>query len=161
MRRSLLLLCALAGGCATEAARATREAGPAPAPAQAPAPARQAAGESSSVDRPQSPSTYQRHPTPPALIRNATIMPAAGQEVPNGSIVLKDGRIVAVGAKVDAPADAVVVDGTGKYVTPGLIDEHSHLGVYAAPGNEAGSEGNEARKPVHGEVGAEHAVRAA
>ena len=156
MRRSLLLLCALAGGCATGAARATREAGPAPAPAQAPAPARQAAGESSSVDRPQYPSTYQRHPNPPVLIRNATIMTAAGQEVPNGSIVLKDGRIVAVGAKVEAPADAVVVDGTGKYVTPGLIDEHSHLGVYAAPGTDAESDGNEATNPVTAEVWAEH-----
>src|SRR5438067_10895092 len=156
MRRSLLLLCALAGGCATGAARATREAGPAPAPAQAPAPARQAAGESSSVDRPQYPSTYQRHPNPPVLIRNATIMTAAGQEVPNGSIVLKDGRIVAVGAKVDAPADAVVVHGTGKYVTPGLIDDHSHLGVYAAPGTFAESDGNEATNPVTAEVWAEH-----
>ena len=156
MRRSLLLLCALAGGCATGAARATREAGPAPAPAQAPAPARQAAGESSSVDRPQYPSTYQRHPNPPVLIRNATIMTAAGQEIPNGSIVLKDGRIVAVGAKVDAPADAVAVDGTGKYVTPGLIDEHSHLGVYAAPGTDAESDGNEATNPVTAEVWAEH-----
>ena len=156
MRRSLLLLCALAGGCATGAARATREAGPAPAPAQAPAPARQAAGESSSVDRPQYPSTYQRHPNPPVLIRNATIMTAAGQEIPNGSIVLKDGRIVAVGAKVEAPADAVVVDGTGKYVTPGLIDEHSHLGVYAAPGTDAESDGNEATNPVTAEVWAEH-----
>src|SRR5213078_2448746 len=156
MRRSLLLLCALAGGCATGAARATREAGPAPAPAQAPAPATQAAGESSSVDRPQYPSTYQRHPNPPVLIRNATIMTAAGQEIPNGSIVLKDGRIVAVGAKVEAPADAVVVDGTGKYVTPGLIDEHSHLGVYAAPGTDAESDGNEATNPVTAEVWAEH-----
>ena len=156
MRPSLLLLFALAGGCATGAARPTREAGAAPAPAQAPAPAKQAAGESSSVDRPQYPSTYQRHPNPPVLIRNATIMTAAGQEIPNGSIVLKDGRIVAVGAKVDAPADAVVVDGTGKYVTPGLIDEHSHLGVYAAPGTDAESDGNEATNPVTAEVWAEH-----
>src|SRR5881398_3906059 len=156
MRRSLLLLCALAGGCATGAARATREAGPAPAPAQAPAPARQAAGESSSVDRPQYPSTYQRHPNPPVLIRNATIMTAAGPEIPNGSILFKDGRIVAVGAKVDAPSDAVVVVGAGKYVTPGLIDEHSHLGVYAAPGTDAESDGNEATTPVTAEVWAEH-----
>src|SRR5438552_3578401 len=149
MRPSLLLLFALAGGCATGAARPAREAGPAPAPAQA-------TGESSSVDRLQYPSTYQRHPNPPVLIRNATIMTAAGQEIPNGSIVLKDGRIVAVGAKVDAPAGAVVVDGTGKYVTPGLIDEHSHLGVYAAPGTDAESAGNEATNPVPAEVWDEH-----
>src|SRR5438094_1291958 len=156
MRRSLLRLCALAGGCATGAARAAREAGPAPAPAQATAPARQAAGESSSVDRAQYPSTYQRHPNPPVLIRNATILTAAGQEIPNGSILFRDGRIVAVGATVQAPPDAVVVDATGKFVTPGLIDDHSHLGVYAAPGTEAESDGNEATNPVTAEVWAEH-----
>src|SRR5207249_10899190 len=112
--------------------------------------------ESTSVARPQYPSTYQRHPNPPVLIRNATIMTAAGQEIPNGSIVLKDGRIVAVGAKVDAPADAVGVDGTGKYVTPGLIDEHSQPGVYAAPGTDAESDGNEATNPVTADVWTEH-----
>src|SRR5437773_7209684 len=79
-------------------------------------------------------------------------MTATGQEIPNGSVLFKDGRIVALGAKVDAPSDAVVVDGTGKYVTPGLIDDHSHLGVYAAPGTDAESDGNEATNPVTAEV---------
>jgi len=158
MRHMWLLLLAviMTSGCATGAARPAREGGPAPTPAQAPAPTKPAAGESSSVDRPQYGSTYQRHPNPPVLIRNATIMTATGQEIASGSILLKDGRIVAVGAKVDAPADAVVVDGTGKFVTPGLIDEHSHLGVYAAPGTDAESDGNEATNPVTAEVWAEH-----
>src|SRR5947207_13217153 len=155
MRHALFLL-ALTWACAAGSARPARVAGAAPAPAQAPAPAKQASGEASSVDRPQYPSTYQRHTGRPVLIRNATIMTAAGQEIPNGSIVLAAGRIVAVGAKVDAPADAVVVDGTGKYETPGLIDEHSHLGVYAAPGTDAESDGNEATNPVTAEVWAEH-----
>ncbi|PYP74953.1 MAG: amidohydrolase, partial [Gemmatimonadetes bacterium] len=114
------------------------------------------AAETTSVDRPQYPSTYRRHPNPPVLIRSATIMTAAGQEIPNGSILFKDGRIVAVGTRVQAPSDAVVVDGTGKYVTPGLIDDHSHLGVYAAPGTDAESDGNEATNPVTAEVWAEH-----
>ncbi len=48
---------------------------------------------------------------------------------------------------MEAPADAVVIDGTGKWVTPGLIDVHSHLGVYAAPGVDALSDGNEATNP--------------
>src|SRR6266700_83679 len=109
MRPSLLLLFALAGGCATGAARPAREAGPAPAPAQAAAPAKQETGESSSVDRQQYPSTYQRHPNPPVLIRNATIMTAAGQEIQGGSILFRDGRIVAVGANVTAPTDATIV----------------------------------------------------
>src|SRR5256886_17260785 len=152
MRSLSFLLLALTGACAS-AGGGTR-------PAQAPAPVATvrapASTESMSVARPQYPSTYVRHPNPPVLIRNATIMTATGQEIPNGSVLLKDGRIVAVGAKVDAPSDAVVVDGTGKYVTPGLIDDHSHLGVYAAPGTDAESDGNEATNPVTAEVWAEH-----
>src|SRR6266566_3923556 len=152
MRSLSFLLLALTGACAS-AGGGTRPA-QAPAPvATVPAPA---STESMSVARPQYPSTYVRHPNPPVLIRNATIMTATGQEIPNGSVLLKDGRIVAVGAKVDAPSDAVVVDGTGKYVTPGLIDDHSHLGVYAAPGTDAESDGNEATNPVTAEVWAEH-----
>src|SRR2546422_10141646 len=106
----------------------------------------------------QYPTTYRRHPNPPVLIRNATIMTAAGQEIQGGSILLRDGKIVSVGtgAQVQPPADAVVVDGTGKWVTPGVIDVHSHLGVYAAPGTFAESDGNEATQPVTAEVWAEH-----
>src|SRR6184192_2116346 len=154
MRSLLSLLLALVSACASAGGRTQATPGPAPAAAAATRPA--AAEESTSVARPQYPSTYARHPNPPVVIRNATIMTATGQEIPNGSILLKDGRIVAVGAKVDAPPDAVAVDGTGKYVTPGLIDDHSHLGVYAAPGTDAESDGNEATNPVTAEVWAEH-----
>jgi imidazolonepropionase-like amidohydrolase len=151
MRSLLSLLLALTGACAS-AGGGTR-----PAQAAVPAATLSAAGlEGTSMARPQFPSTYARHPNPPVVIRNATIMTAAGQEIANGSILLKDGRIVAVGAKVEAPSDAVVVDATGKYVTPGLIDDHSHLGVYAAPGTDAESDGNEATTPVTAEVWAEH-----
>src|SRR6059036_4309221 len=145
-------LLVLLAGCASAGARTTTAAPP-PAPA---APAAAASQETAGAIGPQYPSTYQRHPNPPVLIRNATVMTAAGQEIPNGSIVLEGGRIVAVGTKVDAPAGAAVVDGTGKYVTPGLIDDHSHLGVYAAPGTDAESDGNEATNPVTAEVWAEH-----
>src|SRR2546428_10873831 len=153
MRSLSSLLLALTGACAS-AGGGTRPA-QAPAPvATVPAPA---STESTSVARPQYPSTYVRHPNPPVLIRNATIMTATGQEISNGSILLKDGRIVAVGAKVDAPPPgAGGVDGTGKYVAPGRIDDHSHLGVYAAPGTDAESDGNEATNPVTAEVWAEH-----
>ena len=153
---SLGLLVALAAGCASASARQTSSAAPAPAPATQPA--RGASQDSSSVDRPQYPSTYKRHPNPPVVIRNATIMTATGQEIQGGSILFRDGRIVSVGTNVDAPADAVVVDGTGKWVTPGVIDTHSHIGVYAAPGTFAESDGNEATNPVTAEVWAEHSV---
>ncbi len=50
------------------------------------------------------------------------------------------------------------VDGTGKFVTPGIIDIHSHLGDYPSPGVDANSDGNEATDPVHPDVWAEHSV---
>src|SRR3989441_12966408 len=112
MRPPLSLLLALTGACASVSKGTSAAQAPAPAAPAAPAPSA-AKSESTSVERPQYPSTYARHPNPPVLIRNATIMTATGQEIPNGSIVLKDGRIVAVGAKVDAPAGTVVGGGTG------------------------------------------------
>jgi imidazolonepropionase-like amidohydrolase len=104
------------------------------------------------------PSTYRPAPSRPTFIRNATIMTAAGPALRGASILLRDGKIVDVGANVTAPSDAVVIDGSGKYVTPGIIDTHSHLGVYAAPGVEALSDGNEATNPVTANVWAEHSV---
>jgi len=142
-------------GCAS--ARAAQAPTASPAPTQATSPAR-GQDTATSVDRPQYPSTYQRHPNPPVVIKNATIMTATGQEIQGGSILFAGGRIVSVGATVNAPADAVVVDGTGKWVTPGVIDTHSHLGVYAAPSTQAESDGNEATNPVTAEVWAEHSV---
>ena len=99
----------LLAGCASAGARTTTAAAP-PQPAAPAAAATQDAGIG-----PQYPSTYQRHPNPPVLIRNATIMTAAGQEIQGGSILFRDGRIVAVGANVTAPTDATIVDGTGKW----------------------------------------------
>src|SRR6267154_1927608 len=104
------------------------------------------------------PSTYRPFPGRPTLIRNATIMTAAGPAIQNGSVLLRDGKIAAVGASITAPADALVIDGTGKYVTPGIIDVHSHIGVYPAPGVDANSDGNEATNPVTANVWAEHSV---
>jgi len=148
LRSTALELALAPAGCASAGARPS--AGPA-----APAPTQAAAGDTGGA-RPQYPSTYQRHPNPPVLIRNATIMTATGQEIQGGSILFRDGRIVAVGTTVQAPSDATVVDGTGKWVTPGVIDTHSHIGVYAAPGTFAESDGNEATSPVTAEVWAEH-----
>ena len=104
------------------------------------------------------PSTYRPFASRPTVIRNVTILTAAGPTIRNGAILLRDGKIAAVGSTVDAPADAVVIDGSGKYVTPGIIDTHSHLGVYAAPGLNALSDGNEATNPVTAYVWAEHSV---
>jgi len=92
------------------------------------------------------------------VIRNVNILTAAGPLIRNGAIVMQNGKITAVGATVNAPADAIVIDGAGKYVTPGIIDDHSHLGVYASPGGNALSDGNEASSPSTPHVWAEHSV---
>ena len=62
-------------------------------------------------------------------IRNATLITMSSRgTINNGTIVLRDGKIAAIGPNVQVPAGATVIDGTGKYVTPGLIDAHSHIG---------------------------------
>jgi imidazolonepropionase-like amidohydrolase len=157
MKRFLLLLGA--GGCASAGAAPPAQAPtPAPAPAPTAAPDASAARDTFSFERPQYPSTYRRRPNPPVLIRNATILTATGQELRNSSILFQDGKIVSIGGSLEAPAGAVTVDGTGKFVTPGIIDTHSHLGVYAAPGTQAESDGNEATNPNTAEVWAEHSI---
>jgi imidazolonepropionase-like amidohydrolase len=91
------------------------------------------------------------------LIKGATVMTAAGDIHSPGYVLFKDGRITAVGAgDGEAPSGAVVVDGTGKFVTPGIIDTHSHLGVYPNPSVSAHWDGNEATSPNTAEVWAEH-----
>ncbi len=60
-------------------------------------------------------------------IRNATIVTATRGTINNGTIVMRDGTIVAIGTNVQVPAGATVIDGTGKFVSPGIIDAHSHI----------------------------------
>jgi len=79
-------------------------------------------------------STYVAPSSPPTLIRGVTIMTAAGRELTNASILFEDGRISRIGSDFDVPADAEIIDGTGRFVTPGLIDSHSHIGVSPRPG---------------------------
>ena len=63
------------------------------------------------------------------LIKNATILTITHGTIPNGSIYIKDGKIAAVGQVVEAPPTARVIDATGKFVMPGIIDSHSHLAL--------------------------------
>lgn len=104
------------------------------------------------------PSTYRAADAPPTLIRNATILTAAGPRLEGASLLLRGGKVAAIGRDVAAPPDAQVIDAAGKWVTPGLIDSHSHLGVYPAPGVESVADGNEMTNPNTAEVWAEHSV---
>lgn len=106
----------------------------------------------------QFPSTYRPLPSRPTLIRNATVLTGTDKEIAHGSVLMQNGKIVGVGENMSPPAGAVVVDGSGKFVTPGIIDIHSHLGVYPSPSNEATQDGNEATKPTTPEVRSENSV---
>jgi imidazolonepropionase-like amidohydrolase len=70
-------------------------------------------------------------------IKGATILTVTKGTIPNGMILLRDGKIAAVGAAVDVPAGAEVVDATGKFVSPGIIDAHSHIAADSI--NEGGT----------------------
>ena len=111
------------------------------APVAAPAAAADAASAKPVSRFAQDPyaSTYRPIASPAVLIRDATVLTGTGTRLDGADVLMRDGRIVAVGRDLDAPADAVQVDGRGKWVTPGLIDVHSHLGVYPSPGASAHS----------------------
>src|SRR5207253_3133264 len=105
------------------------------------------------------PSTYVRYPGVLTVIRHATVFDGEGRRWDDGTVVFADGVVGAVGGPaLPAPPGAVEIDGAGKWVTPGIIDVHSHLGDYPSPGVDALSDGNEATSPVRPEVWAEHSV---
>ena len=111
-------------------------------------------------DRNPYPSTYVAYPSAPTLITNATIFDGNGGRIENGSVYLESGIVAAVGSaeQVGRPPEAQVVDGTGMYVTPGIIDVHSHLGNYPSPSTASHSDGNEATNPNTAFVWTEHSV---
>lgn len=104
------------------------------------------------------PSTYIPRPSNAVLITNATILDGIGGKIDDGALLLVDGRISAIGEGLEAPEGAETIDANGKWVTPGIIDNHSHLGVYPSPGVAAHADGNEVTAPVTAEVWAEHGL---
>jgi imidazolonepropionase-like amidohydrolase len=106
------------------------------------------------------PSTYSPLPHEPVLIVNATILTGTGDRIDGGSLLMSDGRIEEVrdDSKVRRGNTTRIIDAEGRCITPGLIDVHSHLGVYASPGTPAHSDGNEATAPVTAQVWAEHSI---
>ena len=103
------------------------------------------------------PSTYEPLPSEPTLITNATILTGTGERLDNASLLLQDGKIAFVG-EGEAPAGVKTINAEGKWVTPGIIDVHSHLGVYASPSVDAHSDGNEMTNPATPNVWAEHSI---
>ena len=102
-------------------------------------------------------STYRPLESENIVIRNATVFDGNGNKFQNFDVHFSNGKIQAIGLRLVTDG-AQEIDGTGKYVTPGIIDNHSHMGVYPAPSVRTSSDGNEATNPVTSEVWAEHSV---
>lgn len=109
-------------------------------------------------DRDPFPSTYRRLPGGPIAFVGATLLTGTGSQIKDGTVIVENGTFTAVGKDLPLPPGAIVIDARGKYLTPGIIDAHSHLGVYATPEVWANSDGNEATDPNTAQVWAEHSV---
>ena len=103
-------------------------------------------------------STYKPLPAENILIRNANIYDGEGNEFLETDLLIQNRKIVAIGKDLPSTNDFKVIDAYNKWVTPGIIDIHSHMGVYPAPGVSTSSDGNEATSPVTADVWAEHSI---
>ena len=104
------------------------------------------------------PSTYVVPNNVTFVLLHANILTGDGAELRNTDLLVSDGKIVARGTNLDLDDSVLRIDATDKWVTPGLIDVHSHMGVYSAPSTSNHSDGNEMTSPVTAEVWAEHSV---
>ena len=86
--------------------------------------------------------TTQQGVIPPRgifAIRNAKIVTVSGPDIPNGTVVIRDGKIEAVGANVNVPAGARSIDGNGLSVYPGMIDAGTNMGLVEVPQGASGT----------------------
>ena len=107
------------------------------------------------------PSTYRPLPRRDTLIFGATVLDGTGRRLDGADVLLRDGLVVAVGAGLTAPDGTVRIDGKGRWVTPGIIDPHTHLGNFPTPytGEDAHhSDVNEDSDPNTAQVWAQHSI---
>jgi imidazolonepropionase-like amidohydrolase len=103
-------------------------------------------------------STYSPLPQSNILFKGGNIYDGEGNEFLNTDVIIKDGIIIAIGEDLPVSDKTIIKDVKGKWITPGIIDIHSHMGVYPAPSVSTSSDGNEATSPVTAEVWAEHSM---
>jgi len=103
------------------------------------------------------PTTYTPISTTSTLITNATVLTGTGERLDDADVLLVDGKVQQVGKDLTVKADTTI-DAQGKWVTPGIIDVHSHLGAYPNPSVESHQDGNEMTSPNTAEVWVEHSV---
>lgn len=94
------------------------------------------------------PTSYVAPKSAPFAIINATILSAAGPRIDHGTVIVRDGKIAAIGAQIALPSDVTVIDAKGRYVTPGIIDPHSHIGAGSSPREGSGDQSNESLNPA-------------
>lgn len=103
-------------------------------------------------------STYAAPAAAPVLIRHATILTGGGARLDDADLLLADGKIAGIGRNLDAPPQALVIDAKGRWITPGIIDPHSHLGGMSSPHIWATNDVNEMTNPTTPQVWVEHSV---
>ena len=151
------LACVALTACATTGSNGSN--GDDGSPDNAEAPRTLAPGLDPAANPDPFPSTYRGLPRENMAIVGGTVFTGAGQRIENGVVIVTDGRVAAVGgASTPIPAGHRRVDAAGRFVTPGVIDTHSHLGVYPSPGVQGMSDGNEATNPNTAQVWAEHSI---
>jgi imidazolonepropionase-like amidohydrolase len=116
-----------------------------------------AAVKSTSFDRDPFESNYKPLASERTLIKSVNLYDGLGNEFSKFDVLFDNGIIEEIGKDIE-DGDATIIDAKGKWLTPGIIDIHSHMGVYPAPGVRTSSDGNEATSPITAEVWAEHSV---
>ena len=96
----------------------------------------------------------------PLAFVNATIYPVTGEPVSDGVLIIRDGKIRAVGSMQDVaiPRNATQIDATDRIIIPGLVDTHSHVGIYGRPSVAANADGNERTDPRTPQIRAQDAI---
>ncbi len=97
-------------------------------------------------------------PFQPVAIVGATILPGTGETIRNGTLLIRAGKVAALGVGIGIPSNARIVYAVGRFVTPGFIDTHSHMGLWAWPSSNAHSDGNEMSHPITPHLKAEDAI---
>ena len=113
------------------------------------------ATKKATAQKPSTPSPEKSKSTR-LLIKGGTLWTATGKIIKGGDLLIENGKIKAVGKNLEAQG-AKIIQAKGKHVTPGVIDTHSHMGVYASPHVRATADGNEMTRPVTAYAWAEHA----
>lgn len=145
--RTLILACASAlalGACATTTPPPAKPAAATPPPTPR---ALRAGLDPAKLPDPFA-STYRPAAAAPFAIVNATILTAAGPRIDGGTVLVQDGKITAVGKDVAVPAGVRVIDAKGRFVTPGIVDPHSHIGAGSSPREASGDASNESLNPA-------------